>query len=846
VIGISRVIQLLGVLSIALWIALPADANNLQVQTQHLSVELASIHNASVLISVTADGFYSIFSPGSSEPVLRSQVGASIGTHLIQSSNYPDHRVSQSSFQDSFGSGEMLTVTHSGLAHQPDLICTFHLYKDLTWGDLQVTIRNTTGRVVGVKAIRSVYATDGPIISLNGPTATDRILSDSFSEDTPEMKIVDLGEAPGGMYRAVGSQLIYNQKSGQSLFLGALTSNRLLTVFRLKTSRTSDTTRMLSYEVTATGTTEVQKEETLQHSPLADQVELNLPLHPGANLDSEKLMFAIGSDYHEQLETYGRVIRILHNARVDTETPIGWWSWTAYYYGITQGTAITNAEWLTKNLKDMGYSYFHIDEGYQYARGEYSTADSTNFPQGMEFLGDHIRSRGLTFGIWTAPFEVSGRSWIFKNHKDWLVQKEQGKPIRIGFVEEHQVDALYVLDTTNPGAQEYLRQTYRTLVHDWGVRFIKMDFMEQTAIEGHHYRPNTTALEAQRIGLQLIRDTVGEEVVLDKDGSPMLNPVGIVDAGRISVDTGHTFGSSLAAAPGIAARYYMNRNFFVSDPDAFTVSRQTLPDQDWHNGPQPLTLDEAHVSIALSAVSGGMYEIGDDLPTLGVDKDRLALVRNQDLLDMARLGRASRPVDLMSYSPQDQMPSIFSLQEDKHQSILTLFNWTEQTRSHTLQLSDLGFTSSGGRHAYDVLDNLHSLPIGTETLTVKDQAPHSVRVIKIVEDQIPAAAPTVTGKVPASARLGEDVTMFAQVDPEGVPAVGYSCDFGDGTNARGATVHHTYTVSKDQSIRLTTDGIDGIAAVTTFSLQVTGKLSSIYKPEEKRRWLSPKQVTHTD
>ena len=70
-----------------------------------------------------------------------------------------------------------------------------------------------------------------------------------------------------------------------------------------------------------------------------------------------------------------------------------------------------------------------------------------------------------------------------------------------------------------------MRQTYKTLVREWGVRFIKLDFMDTTAIEGCRYRPDMTALEAQRIGLQIIRDTVGDEVLLDKDGSPMLTPL---------------------------------------------------------------------------------------------------------------------------------------------------------------------------------------------------------------------------------------------------------------------------------------------------------------------------------
>ena len=39
------------------------------------------------------------------------------------------------------------------------------------------------------------------------------------------------------------------------------------------------------------------------------------------------------------------------------------------------------------------------------------------------------------------------------------------------------------------------------------------------------------------MGLEIIRGAVGDDVLLDKDGSPMLNPVGIVDEGRISDDT---------------------------------------------------------------------------------------------------------------------------------------------------------------------------------------------------------------------------------------------------------------------------------------------------------------------
>ncbi len=375
-------------------------------------------------------------------------------------------------------------------------------------------MRNTTDRAIAVQSIRTVHATAAPVIGLNGPASSDRILSDSFSEDRPQLAIRELGDGPKGVHRAVGSQLIYNRRSGQSLFLGALTSDRLLTIFHLKEQTAGANATVLSYEAVATGTTEILKGESLKDSPPAEQVSLNLRVSAGESLSSERLMFAVGTDYHAQLEQYGRAVRVLHKARVGAPTPIGWWSWTAYYFGLNQGTAATNAYWLAENLKQAGFTYYQIDEGYQYARGEYTTADAKLFPLGIGHIADLVRHNGLTFGLWTAPFEVSERAWVFQNHKEWLLHNAAGQLIHIGYVTDKQ-DALYALDTTNPGAQNYLRQTYSTL-RDWGVRFIKMDFMDDTAVEGSYFRPNTTALEAQRIGLQVIRSAVGEGVVLDK------------------------------------------------------------------------------------------------------------------------------------------------------------------------------------------------------------------------------------------------------------------------------------------------------------------------------------------
>jgi alpha-galactosidase len=65
-----------------------------------------------------------------------------------------------------------------------------------------------------VHASRVVRREFGRVLELNGPDEQDRILSDSFSEDTPQLKLMDLAEPLDGMHCAFGSQLIYNRQSG--------------------------------------------------------------------------------------------------------------------------------------------------------------------------------------------------------------------------------------------------------------------------------------------------------------------------------------------------------------------------------------------------------------------------------------------------------------------------------------------------------------------------------------------------------------------------------------------------------------------------------------------------------
>jgi hypothetical protein len=234
-----------------------------------------------------------------------------------------------------------------------------------------------------------------------------------------------------------------------------------------------------------------------------------------------------------------------------------------------------------------------------------------------------------------------------------------------------------------------------------------------------------------------------------------------------------------------------------------------------------------------------MFEIGDDMPLLGSEKDRLALVENQDLINMAKIGRASRPMDLMTYTPEDEQPSIFLLREDERQAILTVFNWTKGPRSHGFRLADLNFPRDHSFTETDVLNQGAPVPASGGVIEIINQAPESVKMIKIIDENVSASAPTITANVPATAAAGETIKLSAQASPDGVPALAYRWDFGDGTHAEGANVAHAFTREAAMNVRLTVPGVDGIAAEKQFTVRVSGHLAVLPDLKQNRRYIEP-------
>ena len=84
--------------------------------------------------------------------------------------------------------------------------------------------------------------------------------------------------------------------------------------------------------------------------------------------------------------------------------PMGWNSWNTFRLNIHEDLVREIADvFVEKGLKDAGYQYIVIDDGWQIDRDEDGNilASTEKFPSGIKETADYVHSRGLKFGIYS-------------------------------------------------------------------------------------------------------------------------------------------------------------------------------------------------------------------------------------------------------------------------------------------------------------------------------------------------------------------------------------------------------------------------------------------------------------
>lgn len=361
-------------------------------------------------------------------------------------------------------------------------------------------------------------------------------------------------------------------------------------------------------------------------------------LVPGEVVETEPLLLAVGQP-DALLDSYADAVAQLQGARRSAASPTGWCSWYHYFTGISEGDVLENLAALRAARGMLPLEVVQIDDGYQAAVGDWMTPNQ-KFPSGMAALAGRIRDAGFRPGLWLAPFTVAAESRLAAEHPEWLVHDEGGHPRHAG---ENWLTTVYGLDTTHPGAREWLRRLFSTIVEQWGFDYLKLDFLVTGAVAGQRWNPSATRASALRYGLELIRSVVGDQVYLLGCGCPLLSAVGVLDAMRIGTDvaprwsfvTGqaslppgdaYPMPSTANAVRNTLVRAWMHPTMWTNDPDCL-LARDTDTE---------LTLDEIRALASAIGLTGGMVLISDAVARLTLERIGLAAALLPPLPERAR------------------------------------------------------------------------------------------------------------------------------------------------------------------------------------------------------------------
>jgi alpha-galactosidase len=203
-----------------------------------------------------------------------------------------------------------------------------------------------------------------------------------------------------------------------------------------------------------------------------------------------------------------------------------WCSWYAYYEGITEAQ-------LTKDfdtLRGLPFDVVQIDDGWETKVGDWYP--NAKFPSGMAALAERIRDAGLVPGLWLAPFIALPDSDIARQRPELMLRDADGHPAIAG---HNWGTSYFALDMTKAAARDHVAEMIRRVVHEWGFKYLKLDFINGALTPGARAE-GVDREQVYRDAIALIREVAGDDVYLLGSGAILLPSLGLLDGLRSGPD----------------------------------------------------------------------------------------------------------------------------------------------------------------------------------------------------------------------------------------------------------------------------------------------------------------------
>lgn len=420
-----------------------------------------------------------------------------------------------------------------------------------------------------------------------------------------------------------------------------------------------------------------------------------IPIQETKMIISEKLWIIEHDEVENALRDWARIVAISSPTPPRlTEFPLtGWCSWYNLYASIDQNNILEHLASAAKIKKKshLDLNIFQIDDGFTPEMGDWLEI-KPQFPLGMKYLMDQIKSSGFIPGLWIAPFVVGNRSHLYHDHPDWVIKdRTTGKPlIQMQFYGEFRwhkrSEEYYILDCTHPQAIQYLREVFFTWRYDWGCEYFKTDFMffgsEYGPERAVYHTPGLSRIQIWRKTAEVIRESIGDALWVGC-GCPLWASVGLVDVVRISRDMGVSWRGERSAHDllhDLANRNFGNHILWQADPDCLLIRNN------YHH------LSDVEIrSLAIYAgMTGGIMMTSDKMDELSEDRIHLfrQFAHKQKMICHFPLLGSNHEFSETGYDPiivQIQQP----MSKNDHEMLIFIFNTGEEPVKRIFDLEKL-------------------------------------------------------------------------------------------------------------------------------------------------------------
>lgn len=611
--------------------------------------------NGVSLVYDKAEGFYSVLGNGKTyicDAFAEMKID-DVGKKIL-SNQYDSREITVTELDDDFGKGTRLTVKSTGAGLQ-SMIQIFSVYEERQYILTNVSAEYSTVICSNRMSPLTVAADSGVSVTASSDDVFLEVPWDNDAWDEFE-----LNKLNGGSFSHEVTAL-FNAASGEALVLGSVTHDTWKTGIEYYGRHNS-----VRYLTVYGGASRASSRDRWEHGYVY-----------GKTVTSPTILIGVYGDWRNGMNDFAEANKIVTPSKIPYDSDAG----TIFGYnagGLDPAINFANMETISDYIYKNLQAYWETSESDKiYLNFDGGGGWEITVEENLTAFVEYCRENGQEVGGYCTPFfrwadtslenlkkeKIAGCEYTTY---DCLLRNADGELYG-------EIDGGYALDPTHPGTLQLAANRLNSFMK-CGLTYIKIDFVNAGAVEGHYFDESiTTGVQAYNYGMQKLVELIDGRMHINLSISPIF-PGNYCDSRRISCDTYAHISSTEYELNSVTFGFWENI-LYRTDPDCTKL---------WDKGTS--SASEARAQMIRTVVSGTHVIACDDFRDKSEEaQERFStLYANEELIAVAKIGKCFMP---LTTPTKNKSANVLYMQNDGY-TYLAFFNYEKSGITLKAELKD--------------------------------------------------------------------------------------------------------------------------------------------------------------